>query len=197
MRKGLLIAGIVLALAAVGSVAIWAYHGEPQFCSVCHIMKPYLASWNEPGTLANAHAKAEVECLDCHEQAAGQQVESLVKFVRGDYKVPLEQRKFTKEWCFRCHGSYEDLIEQTKYYTLNGKRVNPHAYRVDPKAPGPDIYKTDPKAPDPHGTEDGELECYSCHQMHGGSASSVESCYSCHHDAIFTTGCVLGNCHSD
>jgi CheY-like chemotaxis protein len=41
-------------------------------------------------------------------------------------RPPLQDREFPKEWCFRCHehGSYEQLIELTKDYTVDGNKIN-------------------------------------------------------------------------
>jgi cytochrome c nitrite reductase small subunit len=198
LKKGMLIAGIAAAIVVIGGGGLWFYHGQPQFCgSTCHIMKPYLVTWNGSDTLARAHAEADVDCLDCHEQSIGQQIESGIKFVTNDYETPLEPRQFPKDWCLRCHehGTYAELIERTKYYMVEDERVNPHDYPVDPGALAPEVYMVDPEAPDPHDTEVGELECYQCHKVHGESPG-IESCYPCHHDAIFT-GCVIGDCHAD
>lgn len=54
----------------------WVYHEQPQFCTTCHIMQPYLDSWNaedtlvvsleDPMLLAYDHALA---CIDSHDAA--------------------------------------------------------------------------------------------------------------------------------
>ena len=41
----LLAAGLLLAFAAVGSVAGWQYANSASFCGSCHNMEPYVASW--------------------------------------------------------------------------------------------------------------------------------------------------------
>lgn len=35
----------VVVIGGVGAVGLWSYHGQPQFCATCHIMEPYLESW--------------------------------------------------------------------------------------------------------------------------------------------------------
>jgi len=35
----------VVVLGGVGAVGFWQYHEQPQFCGTCHIMYPYVESW--------------------------------------------------------------------------------------------------------------------------------------------------------
>jgi hypothetical protein len=177
----------------IAGLALWNYHEQPQFCATCHIMQPYLESWQSSDFLAQAHAQEEVTCLECHEPTIQQQVEEGIKFVTNDYENPLKEREFDQEWCLRCHehGSYEQLIELTQDYVVDGQQINPHAYTVDPQAPDPEAYTLDPQAPDPHDSEQGE--CYPCHKIHRESPG-INSCYQCHHDALFLQ---CSQCHKD
>jgi cytochrome c nitrite reductase small subunit len=195
LKKAVLIVGIAIVVIVTAGVALWNYHEQPQFCATCHIMQPYLDSWEWPPLLAHAHAEENITCLECHEPTIQQQAQEGVKYVTKDYQNPLKEREFPKEWCFRCHehGSYEQLIELTKDYTVDGEQINPHAYRIDPQAPDPEAYTVDSEAPDPHDSEQGELECYQCHKIHKESPG-LTSCYECHHDAFFFNCSV---CHKE
>ena len=141
---------IIIAFAGVA----WNYHDNPQFCGTCHIMDPYLESWESPPLLANAHSEDDLACLDCHPFDIGQSTKEVVVFVLGNYEQPLDKRKFEKEWCFDCHehGSYEQIIEITEPM-FEGVGRNPH------------------------NSHHGEIECYICHRMHD---ESIDFCSQCH-----------------
>jgi formate-dependent nitrite reductase cytochrome c552 subunit len=150
VKKIVLIVGIAGVVIVAAGVALWNYHEQPQFCAICHIMQPYLESWESPPLLAYAHAEENVTCLDCHEPTIQQQVEEGIKFVTNDYENPLEEREFDQEWCLRCHehGSYEELAQRTEELELN-----------------------------PHESHYGEMECSICHKVHG---ASEDYCAQCH-----------------
>ena len=98
---------IVLVLVALG-VGGWTYHAQPRFCSdLCHIMSPYLESWNGSDYGAGVHSAEGVTCLDCHEPTIGEQMNELLVFVKGDYTVPLEELEVSDEFCYDCHLSDE------------------------------------------------------------------------------------------
>jgi cytochrome c nitrite reductase small subunit len=157
-RRIWIILGAVAVVIIVAGVAAWEYHEQPQFCGLCHIMDPYLASWESSNLLAEAHADADVNCLECHEPTVQQQVEELVKFVKDDYQDPLVERKFDKQWCFRCHehGSYEQVVQLTS--------------DLDPN---------------PHDSYHGELECNVCHKVH---RESEDYCAQCHASVVTASG---------
>lgn len=149
-RKSWIILGSVAVVIIVAGVAAWKYHQQPQFCGLCHIMDPYVASWESSDLLAEAHADDGVTCLECHEPTVRQQVDELVKFVSNDYQNPLEERKFDDQWCFRCHehDSRDAVLQLTQ--------------DLDPN---------------PHDTYHGEMECSACHNAH---RESVNYCTECH-----------------
>ena len=179
-RNRWVIVGGAAAVIIIASVAGWTYHEQPQFCATCHIMQPYLASWNGSDFLAQAHAEADIACLDCHEPTIQQQVDEAIKFVKKDYEDPLKGREFPDEWCLRCHehGSYEELIQRTQDYTVDGKKVNPH---------------------DPHagleGVDQAQIECRRCHKIHKESRG-IDYCYGCHHSCTFESCSSIG-CHGE
>jgi len=144
----------VVVLGGVGAVGFWQYHEQPEFCATCHIMDPYLESWQSSDYGAAAHAAEDVACLDCHEPTLQQQMDELVMYVQGDFTVPLEEREFPVEFCFDCHEpnehtGYEEVIQRTE-----GLEINPH---------------------DSHLV--GEMECATCHKTH---RPSEDYCAQCH-----------------
>lgn len=173
------ILGVAAVVITVPGVFLWDYHKEPAFCGTfCHIMKPYVASWEASDFLAKAHADEEVICLDCHEPTIKQQVEEAMLFVSGKYQDPLVMRQFPDDFCLKCHehGSRDQIIERTQDYTVGGQEINPH---------------------NPHEGVDetlvSEIECWNCHKMHQKSAT-INYCYECHHDYTFQ-GCDGADCH--
>ena len=160
-RKRIVVIAVLLSvvvLGGVGAVGMWQYHEQPQFCGTCHIMDPYLESWQGSDYGAAAHAAEDVACLDCHEPTLQQQMDELVMYVQGDFTVPLEEREFGVEFCFDCHEAnehtgYEEVIQRTE-----GLEINPHASHL------------------------GEMECHTCHKMHGPSEDYCAQC----HDPVAT-----------
>jgi cytochrome c nitrite reductase small subunit len=171
LNKIVLIVGsaVAVVVAAVAGQALWKYHENPEFCVLCHVMDPYLASWQGSDLLANTHAQSDLACLDCHEPTIPQQVSEVFKYVTKQYEQPLAPVQFPNEFCLSCkeHGSYEDLAERTKAYVVNGQLMNPH----DPH-PNPD-----PRIPE-------HFECWHCHSMHKTSRG-IDYCWGCHHGGEF------------
>ena len=155
-RLAIAILSAIILLGVVGGVGFWKYHEQPQFCGICHIMDPYLESWQGSDLLAYAHAQEAVTCLNCHEPTLQQQMQELEVYVRGEFTVPLKERKFPVEFCFDCHlphehTSYEEIIQRTA-----GLELNPH---------------------DSHISEINEMDCSICHKMH---KPSEDYCAQCH-----------------
>lgn len=165
---------IIVVLLAVGGSLFWSYHDEPQFCSICHIMQPYVDSWESPPLLANIHGENNLVCVDCHPFEFTTSARQGFDYIRGDYEIPLPERQFPKEWCFTCHehGSYEELVQRTKNYIAEGEEHNPH---------------------DPHMAGNEEYECYFCHKMHKEGAE-INYCYTCHHEGGLIS---CADCHSE
>ncbi|HJX38664.1 MAG TPA: ammonia-forming cytochrome c nitrite reductase subunit c552 [Anaerolineae bacterium] len=155
-KKKIVVIGVLLGvvvIGGVGAVAAWKYHEQPQFCATCHIMDPYLESWQASDYGAYAHGAEDVACLDCHVPTVQQQVDELVVYMQGDFTVPLEELEVTDEFCYDCHlpndhTSYEEVGQLTA-----GLELNPHSSHL------------------------GELECDLCHRMHG---LSEDYCADCH-----------------
>jgi len=155
-KKRIVVIGVLLGvvvIGGVGAVAAWKYHEQPQFCGTCHIMDPYVASWQASDLGAHAHAVEDVACLDCHEPTVQQQVDELVVYLQGDFAVPLEERQLGTQFCFDCHlpnehTSYEEVIQLTAGLELNS-----------------------------HDSHLGEMDCEICHKTH---KLSEDYCAQCH-----------------
>jgi nitrate/TMAO reductase-like tetraheme cytochrome c subunit len=148
-KKMVLVIFTVGIISLVGFVAVLKDSENPQFCTLCHNMQPYYDSWHDSNLLANKHAKANVNCHDCHEPSLAQQTEEGIKYITGDFETPLKKREFAKDFCLKCHD-----FEQVKAKTIFDNRYNPH---------------------DSH---NGEQECISCHSMHQQSKVMCSECHS-------------------
>lgn len=113
-------------------------------CADCHVNE--VKSMSDDALLASRHSMAGNSCLDCHYAKDMQKAHKNI-----DAKTPLPAGKYSSEICFKCHGSYSDLITLTK----NRTRLNPH---------------------DSHY---GEIDCFLCHKAHTAK-SPDEFCVSCH-----------------
>ena len=141
---------------------VWAANKD---CSTCHVLET--RSMTRTSLLAYQHAEAEENCLSCHDVS---DLTITHKNVSKETAVRVPVKKYSQAFCFKCHGSYEDLIQSTK----------------DSKV------CTDSKGnvANPHDTHLGQSDCYNCHRMHRMS-SGVKYCYTCHHAGVFE----CGTCH--
>jgi cytochrome c nitrite reductase small subunit len=147
------VVGVVM-IGGVAAIGLWKYHEQPQFCATCHLMEPYLESWQASDYGAYAHAVQGVTCLDCHVPTVQQQVDELVVYLQGDFRAPLEQRGFGDDFCFDCHLPNEHTSEGDVVQLTAAREVNPH---------------------DSHLV--GETGCETCHNMH---EPSEDYCAKCH-----------------
>ncbi len=145
--------GVVL-IGGVGAIGLWNYHEQPQFCATCHIMDPYLESWQDSDYGAYAHAVDDVACLDCHEPTTEQQVHEVVVYMQGDFTVPLQEREFGNEFCFDCHLPNEHTTYEKVIQLTTGFELNPHSSHLV-----------------------GQIDCNLCHKMHD---ASDDYCGYCH-----------------
>jgi hypothetical protein len=157
---------IVLATVSVivvvlgGSVITYAtQHDNPRFCNaVCHQpMDAYVEGYYSENSslLVAAHREDDVTCLQCHDASLRQQMDEGVKWATGDFKDPMEVRRFaSKEFCLveGCHAPFDELVQLTENY--QGTNRNPHM--------------------SPHG----QNECYNCHNVHKQSNLYCNQCHS-------------------
>ena len=154
----LILVALIVLVGAGSSIYLVKASDNPSFCSACHIMQPYYQSWHESSLLANKHAAANVTCHDCHESSLAIQAEEGIKFVTGNYQVPLEKRVFSNDFCLQCHS---DLgMGAPKGTTFEAAKV-----------------ATDFEESNPHDSHNGEQNCNQCHNMH---QESKVMCAQCH-----------------
>lgn len=154
---------IAVVLVAVG-LGGWTWHEQPSFCgAICHSpMDPYVDGYfSEDESLGVVgHQESDVTCLQCHEADLGQQVSEAMAWVSGDYADPLTVRRFgTVDFCGKCHDDndastgvdWDDIVNTTKDYQGSGRN--------------------------PHDSHLGNVECYTCHSMHGQSKLYCTQCH--------------------
>ncbi len=151
LNKKVILAGLGLVVViGVGAGAYLVKASEnPAFCTTCHIMQPYYDSYHESTLLANKHAEADLVCHNCHESSIAIQAEEGIKFITGDYQVPLEKREFSQDFCLECHDDFETAIKTATNFTDSN----------------------------PHDSHNGDLECYVCHSMHQPSEVLCSQCH--------------------
>ena len=148
-RYGVWFLGISVVLTAGGlGLGMWEASFQPSFCNACHIIRPYVSSYQTSSFLDNTHREAGTGCKECHHVTPLKAVNEVVSYVTGDYQDPLSEHDFAKENCLECHRSYQSLIEQTAHLE-----------------------------PNPHDSHLGELECTMCHNSHRESTLFCNECH--------------------
>jgi Nitrate/TMAO reductases, membrane-bound tetraheme cytochrome c subunit len=148
-RKTLLIILIVIVVLGVGgTTGVIKATNNPAFCTICHNMQPYYDSWKDSNLLANKHAAAGVTCHQCHESNISIQAEEGFKYITGDYKTPMDTRKFQNEFCLKCHTDFDSIKAKTNFADSN-----------------------------PHDSHNGEMDCFQCHSMHQTSKVFCQQCH--------------------
>lgn len=143
----LLVAGVGVALASMA--IIHQSDVNPNFCSTCHNMVPYVDSYLTSNHLDNVHAQANVQCKQCHsDYDIPAEIDSGIKFITGNYDKDMPQRKFDDQVCTQCHISMEFMAKATDYL-----RKNPHASHWP------------------------DLKCRSCHISHGEQVDYCSECH--------------------
>ena len=124
-------------------------------CAICHVMQPYVDSMQDSNLMGYVHAQKGFVCLNCHEQGVLEEVH------RGanSNATAIKERKFSKEFCLGCHGSYAALTALTKDST--------------------ELTAVADEAVNPHDSHLGEVDCYYCHKMHK-EFKPINYCYDCH-----------------
>jgi len=186
-RKAFLIGAAFAILLAVGvGIGLWKYHEKPQFCATCHIMAPYLESWQSSRGFAQAHREAGIKCLDCHQPEIRQQVDEAIKYVTRRYEEPLEMRTFTDNFCLRCHGSLAEISKRTEGYKADISLFQGHDVQID------QLTEKDLTI-NPHASHVSQDGCFNCHKMHRDSPG-LQYCFGCHHKGGLVA---CSQCHSE
>jgi nitrate/TMAO reductase-like tetraheme cytochrome c subunit len=155
---------VLVVLIAVGAASWAMMHAsdtDPKFCATCHVMSPMVDSYLSSNNLDHKHAQATIQCKQCHDYPLSKEISSGINFITGNYTMPLSYNKIaTKEFCLKCHGSYDKLAALTANYDPDSGR-------------------------NPHQSHNGELDCYNCHKSHG---QSTLYCAQCHSDMKIPDG---------
>ena len=80
-RRWPIVVGVIAAVVVAAGAGFWVWHEQPSFCNaVCHDpMDAYVDGYFSDATLmANAHERADVTCLKCHEAKLSDQVAEVV-----------------------------------------------------------------------------------------------------------------------
>lgn len=196
-RSILATALLVLFVGIIG-VTIWGirYTNSPEFCDSCHIIKPYVESWNKSfmgsGKLSGGR---RVACVDCHFEPG------VIGYVRGkvyslmklteygthSYDTPPPSADLlTNSSCLQCHGSDRRPDYQDGHNVVDAS---------DPSYPQIAVqeqYKPETKIMFPHDfhVNKVQLKCADCHSavVHGTdlikdkpqAVNKPEFCASCH-----------------
>lgn len=166
-RRWPIVVGVIAAVVVAAGAGFWVWHEQPSFCNaVCHDpMDAYVDGYfNDATLMANAHERADVTCLKCHEAKLSDQVAEGLSWVRGDFATDETGHLTThgvtadKKMCASagCHD-WEDVKAATEDWGGEAG-VNPHA------------------------SHQGEaIDCSNCHGAHG---SSYMYCNACHDYAV-------------
>jgi hypothetical protein len=189
IKIAIIVVAFIVVLAGAGGGFYLAFHGQPWFCNfVCHTpMDPYVVSYEEGTSVNSAQADSgaqlsvtlhkesdqQLNCLSCHVPDMAEQMTEGVKWVTGDYEVPVEMKmlagqikegsgdKNGVEFCLRpeCHEGITS-IDDLKKLTADQHR-------------------------NPHDSHLGNQDCSNCHQTH---EQSVLMCTQCHNDVELPEG---------
>lgn len=158
------------------AVSFW-WTSQPSFCDRCHVMKPYVAAWQQ-----SPHR--DVNCESCHltpgffgflgGKIAGLQV--VMNYIRGDYHDYSFNAAVSNASCLQCHDSIlgGDIHDRTTGITVSHKNI------IDMGG-----------------------KCLNCHSTvaHGSAVSfgsethpTMATCLRCHNDKVAPLECDL--CHT-
>jgi len=139
-KKAVLIGIACVLIMGAGAASVLKASNNPEFCTICHNMQPYYDSWNDSDLLAHKHKEAGIDnCHECHESDLLTQAEEGFKYLTGDFEDPLTKRRFTQDFCLKCHTEFE-------------------------AATG--LNQDNPGQENPYDNHNRGLECYICHSMH-------------------------------
>lgn len=138
----------VLLVLANAIYALWEASYNPSFCSICHIIRPYVESYRTSEHTDNIHYQANVGCKECHVTTPIDALGEVVAYVTGNYQEPLSERRVENDVCLTCHRSYESLAERTAHLSRN-----------------------------PHDSHWPNVRCTLCHKAHRPSENYCAQCH--------------------
>ena len=198
-RRGLVAAGVIVAVLAVAGAGMWAWHETPAFCgAICHApMDAYLDTYDNGTTdkfgnalddtartsmLSYAHKGYDhTTCLDCHVPVLDQQISEGMEWVSGTYAViPRDDgmnylRSRTLAELTEASGVDEEA------FCLN-ESCHPATPDREALAKWTECFGS---PYNPHLTRHGEVDCGTCHKGH---SQSVNYCTECHPSAPVPEG---------
>lgn len=151
---GILMVVLVIAVlgAGGGGYVVHLSNTSPEFCASCHIMEKNVSSYLSSNDMDHVHARANVQCKDCHDYSIPAEVSSGIKYITGNYSVnskgDLLPVSYSDEMCLKCHISEEYMAQATDFLHRN-----------------------------PHKNHNQHIDCNVCHISHG---EQVNYCGTCH-----------------
>lgn len=167
-KKKFVVIGVVAVVVIAAAVGFGIWHAQPSFCNaICHSpMDSYVEEYysGDANQLITHHASAGKVCVDCHNPGLQTQISEAVSWVSGDFYDPLESRSSefaTREFCLTCHDDgdastgedWNDIVSATEDWG-GSKDFNPHSSHL------------------------GNVDCGTCHSMHGQSQLECAACHS-------------------
>ncbi len=152
-KKPLYLLALIFVCAVVGNFAMAAAERHPDLaCSPCHVMKPYVDNYHDSNLLSHTHARANIDCIDCHENGLDDKIQETVWYVTDDFDDPPYKRAFPNEMCVKCHDNFDEITSKTNY-----AEANPHNSHL--------------------GTMQ-DIKCSDCHTMHDPQRAICADCHS-------------------
>lgn len=171
VRRGWIVAGVIVIVLVVAVAGFWVWHEQPSFCnSFCHSpMDYYVETYqsDDVGMMAALHADEGYACLDCHDAVLTDQITEAMAWVADDYPLTTTEdgeemlatgEDFaTEEFCAKsgCHDMTE-VVENTWGFADNEAEYNPHSSHQDTALECGDCHKAH---------EDSVLVCNECHEL--------------------------------
>jgi nitrate/TMAO reductase-like tetraheme cytochrome c subunit len=163
-----------LLLLAVLTVLGFRETSKPAFCSSCHIIEPFRASW-----VGSSHQVAGVDCVDCHFEPGA------VGYIKGKTYSFIKLTQFA--------AGATDREPEAGKLVLGSACIQCHEYVRDPEDPRypTDIVVEGITFPHEFHVDEANLQCADCHSgvVHGSelvgpdraqAAADPEFCGSCH-----------------
>ena len=196
-RKGLITAGVIVAVLVVAGAGFWVWHEQPSFCgAICHLpMNQYVDTYEaEPGqpsmdkwgnevtdavamTSAAHRDVADATCLSCHTPDLSEQISEGVNWVSGNYEVVMNET-FDGVLLER---DQNDLTEASgksgEEFCLNEACHNITRDQL--------TELTADREFNPHVAQHDNYDCTTCHKAH---RASVYYCTKCHSEAEVPEG---------
>ena len=160
--KKLSIVGIVVVVLVIAGIGAFAWHNTPGFCgTVCHdTMNYYSTSYaNDPTALAYQHGHITGKGADTLRDGVADKNNACLDCHPASTGEQIKDGHYNadKEFCLQCHD-YDKVIQATANY--NGGKHDGASGTFNP-----------------HASHQGDLECGTCHSVHGTPKLYCTSCH--------------------